>query len=134
MSTKKENIKVGVSVAHSAGSSRRFDQANRHSLLSQIVSILSVILRKQEGLKELLENVSVPASLLLFLTVPILLLSISGGSLVIFWFAIPVILSGVAWGLLLLRHRAKEPQPFLSIITQLPPGADQIQKSGHSRK
>jgi hypothetical protein len=121
MSGKKETIKVGISVAHSASSSHQIAEPKRFSLLSQIVSILSVKLNKLDEFKEILEEVTIPASLLLSLTIPFLLLSASGGGFVFIWFAILIIVSGVVSGVLLYRYRARIAQPSISIASQIPP-------------
>jgi len=117
MSSKNENIKVAVPLAHNPGSSRRLE-ANSHSLLSQFVSILSVILSKRARFERTLEQVAIPACLFLLQTCPLVLLCIGGASVGVLWFAIPMISFGVGCGVLLFLHRSKQAQLCPSIVAQ----------------
>lgn len=121
MSTKSENVKVGVNVAHSTGSSEALDQSNHQSLLGLDVSMLPVIPSKTERLNDLIENLALPATFLLLLTIPILLLCAGSTSLMILRFAYPFIGIGITCGVLLFLHRSKKPLRFPSIIAQGPP-------------
>jgi hypothetical protein len=107
MFSKNENVELVVSFPHNTGSFRRFEQSNRYLILDMIMRALSAIVRKQERFNEILEHLATPVSLSISLTVPALLLSISGKSLVVLLFAFPLIVFGIAWGILLFRHRSK---------------------------
>lgn len=107
MFSKYENVKVGVSFSHSAGSFQLFEHTSHYMFVDLLMRALWVIVRKQEKINEIIEQIITPASVLLSLTLPGLLLCVSGNSLVVFWGAIPIIIFGIACGILLYRHRSK---------------------------
>ena|SRR5215208_1146729 len=114
MFSKNENLKVGVSLSHSAGLYQLFEHTSHYVFVDLLMRALWVIVHKQEKINEVLEQTTTPASLLLFLTIPILLLSVIGNSLVVLWCAIPIITFGIACGILLFNYRSK--------IAQVPRG------------
>jgi hypothetical protein len=116
MLSQHENIKVGVARSLRTASPQRVERANRHSALHRIVSTLLAPVNHRETVNEILGQLAIPASLLLFLTVPALLLCASGKSLVGLLFVLPILGLGIVGGLLLFRHRAKEERPFPSIV------------------
>lgn len=119
----RQNLKVGVAGAHGSGSSRGL--ANRNALMSQLVSILSLISRKgdvvlsvvhskSEKLKEAFKEVTSAGSILLFLLGPPILLC-GSGTFAILALAIPIVVIGVACGVLVFGLRSKRSHPFVSL-------------------
>jgi hypothetical protein len=118
MSSKNENVKRAVGFAHSVGLSRSFNKSTRAWLLSQVMSILSRLRSKRERIRERVDQISIPASLLLILTVPLILVCFAVASFAALWIATPIFGFGIAGGVLLFRHRSNRAQPFFSIIAQ----------------
>jgi hypothetical protein len=119
----RQNLKVGVAGAHGSGSSRGL--ANRNALISQLVSILSltgrkagvvlsVVRSKSEKVKEALREVTSAGSILFFLTGPPILLC-GSESWAILALAIPIVVIGVACGVIVFVLRSKRSHRFTSL-------------------
>jgi len=120
MVTKNERLKAAVNVPRRDGSCQPIEPSRRYPLVSWIASAFPTTVGERAIFKEELEQIADPASLLLLLIIPLLLLCGSCASFAILWIAIPFLGLSVIAGLLLFRHRTRNAQQSLSILARPP--------------